>query len=78
VTIVTRQRGVAPHLELVWDVIHPTQEFTMTKTETPNESKSSPDTEIKPTKKADIELTEDELDKVSGGPTAVEYRNNNT
>ena len=42
----------------------------MLKTEKPKESKTSPDFE--PTA-----LTEDELDKVSGGPTAVEYRNNN-
>ena len=50
----------------------------MDKTAQPKKSETSPDTQIKLTKKADIELTEDELDNVSGGPTAVEYRNNNT
>jgi bacteriocin-like protein len=48
----------------------------MAKTEKSRKPKASPDALIKPTKKGEIELTEDELDKVSGGPTAVEYRNN--
>jgi len=44
----------------------------MAKTEKSKKSKTSPDALIKPTKKSDIELTETELDKISGGPTAVE------
>ena len=35
---------------------------------------SSPDELVKDGKKAGIELTEQELDKVSGGPTAVDYK----
>ena len=46
----------------------------MAKTEKSKKSKTSPDALIKPSKKGDIELTEDELDKISGGPTAVELK----
>jgi hypothetical protein len=35
---------------------------------------SSPDTLAETTKKTDVELTEQDLDKISGGPTAVEYK----
>jgi hypothetical protein len=35
---------------------------------------SSPDKLVETTKKADVELTEQDLDKISGGPTAVEYK----
>jgi bacteriocin-like protein len=48
----------------------------MPKTEKSKKSKVSPDALIKPTQKGEIELTEEELDKISGGPTAVEYKNN--
>jgi bacteriocin-like protein len=43
----------------------------MAKTEKSKKSRISPDALIKPTKKGDIELTEAELDKISGGPTSV-------
>jgi hypothetical protein len=36
--------------------------------------KASTDKLIKPSKKGDIELTEEELKDVSGGPTAVEMK----
>jgi bacteriocin-like protein len=48
----------------------------MAKTEKSKKSRISPDALIKPTKKSDIELTEAELDKISGGPTAVEDKYN--
>jgi hypothetical protein len=34
---------------------------------------SSPDKLVEDGKKAGVELTEQDLDKISGGPTAVEY-----
>ena len=48
----------------------------MAKTDKSKQPKTTPDALIKPTRKRDIELTEDELDKISGGPTAVEIKNN--
>jgi len=48
----------------------------MAKIDKSKKPRTSPDALIKPTKKSDIELTEDELDKISGGPTAVEIKNN--
>ena len=35
---------------------------------------SPPDKLVETTKKTDVELTEQDLDKISGGPTAVEYK----
>jgi hypothetical protein len=35
---------------------------------------SRPDELVETTKKRDVELTEQDLDKISGGPTAVEYK----
>ena len=48
----------------------------MAKSDKSKKPKISADDLIKPTKKSDIELTEGELDKVSGGPTAVELKYN--
>jgi bacteriocin-like protein len=48
----------------------------MAKTEKSKQPKTTPDALLKPTKKGNIELTEDELSKISGGPTAVEIKNN--
>jgi bacteriocin-like protein len=45
----------------------------MAKTKSPKKSDKSADKLIKPTKKEDIELTEEELDKISGGPIYVKY-----
>ena len=46
----------------------------MARTDKPKQPKTTSDALIKPTKKRDIELTEDQLDKISGGPTAVEIK----
>ena len=35
---------------------------------------AAPDKLVKDGKKAGVELTEQDLDKISGGPTAVEYK----
>jgi bacteriocin-like protein len=48
----------------------------MARTDKPKQPKTTSDAPIKPTRKREIELTEDELDKISGGPTAVEIKNN--
>jgi bacteriocin-like protein len=46
----------------------------MTKTKTSKKSEKSADKLIKPTKKEDIELTEEELKKISGGPIYMKYQ----
>jgi hypothetical protein len=47
----------------------------MAKGSKPDKPQASTDKLIKPTRKGDVELTEEELKGVSGGPTAVEYKN---
>ena len=49
----------------------------MDKTDKPSrrdKPSSSADKLVETTKKTDVELTEQDLDKISGGPTAVEYK----
>jgi hypothetical protein len=45
----------------------------MAKTKSPKKSDKSSDKLIKTTKKEDIELTEGDLDKISGGPIYIKY-----
>jgi bacteriocin-like protein len=46
----------------------------MAKTKTSKKSEKSADKLIKPAKKEDIELTEEELEKISGGPIYMKYQ----
>jgi bacteriocin-like protein len=46
----------------------------MAKTKTSKKSEKSADKLIKPTKKEDIELTEEELEKISGGPIYAKFQ----
>ncbi len=43
-------------------------------TKTRKPTTSSPDKLVEDGKKIGVELTEQDLDKISGGPTAVEYK----
>ena len=45
----------------------------MPKTKAPKKSEKSPDKLVKTTKREDIELTEEELDKISGGPMYIKF-----
>jgi hypothetical protein len=53
------------------------QEIDMEKTDKSSrrdKPSSSPDKLVETTRKTDVELTEEDLGKISGGPTAVEYK----